>query len=89
MQSNNTKFQYAEDFDPILQGLANNFTIFKSVIIEGGITSPVSLKGNYRIKVEGIYNTYFFATKMLKKYADPIADEDDDFFSNFNFDNSR
>ncbi len=89
MQSNNTKFQYAEDFDPILQGLANNFTIFKSVIIESGITSPVSFKGDHRIKVEGIYNTYFFATKMLKKHADPTPDEDEDFFSNFDFDNSR
>jgi len=47
------------------------------------------LKENYQIKDEGIYNTYFFAAKMVKNHPEPIADEDDDLIFDFDFDNSR
>jgi hypothetical protein len=82
-QSNNTKFQTAEEFDAILNDLKRNFTIFRQVIIEGGAGESAQLKGDYRIQSEGIYNTYFFFARKLIKHANPTPEEDDDLLSDF------
>lgn len=48
-QSNNTKFQTAEDFDAMFEDLKHNFTLFQQVIIEGGAGDSVQIRGDYRI----------------------------------------